>query len=70
MDVIPPSPDSLSGIRFLDLARSEAGTTCTEALAWMGADVAEVENPKGGEAGRTGFGDASAAPGLAIYSKS
>src|SRR5260370_1347548 len=24
----------------------------------MGADIAKVENPKGGEAGRTGFGDA------------
>jgi hypothetical protein len=28
------------------------GTTCTEALAWMGADIAKVENPKGDEAGR------------------
>jgi hypothetical protein len=29
-----------------------------QALAWMGADIAKLENPKGGEAGRTGFGDA------------
>ena len=29
----------------------------TEALAWMGADIAKVEPPRG-EAGRTGFGDA------------
>src|SRR6266404_3908729 len=51
MDVTPVSPGFLSGIRALDLTQFEAGTTCTEALARVG-------NPKGGEAGRTGFGDA------------
>src|ERR1700732_3128130 len=57
MDVTPVSPGLLAGIRVPDLTQFEAGTTCTEALAWMGADVAKVEPPRG-EAGRTGFGDA------------
>ena len=55
---------ALAGVKVLDLTHFEAGTSATETLAWLGADVVKVENPIGGDHGRLASTDI---PGVDSY---
>src|SRR4029450_12952330 len=44
--------DCLEGVKIVDFTQFEAGPSCTESLAWLGAEGGKIENPTNGDPGR------------------
>jgi len=45
-------PGALAGIRVVDVTNNQAGPSCGQILAWLGADVVKVEEPGKGDIAR------------------
>ena len=58
---------ALAGVKVVDLTQFEAGTSCTETLAWLGADVIKVEEPTQGDQGRRASTDQPGVDSLLLH---
>src|SRR5216684_4300822 len=45
-------PGAVAGIRVVDVTNNQAGPSCGQILAWLGADVVKVEEPGRGDVAR------------------
>src|SRR5438874_4342575 len=59
---------ALTGIRVVDLTNNQAGPSCGQMLAWLGADVIKVEEPGKGDAARDTLKDRPDADSLFFLS--
>src|SRR5499427_3433267 len=53
----PEMTKALEGIRIIDMTHNQAGPACAQILAFLGADVIKLEEPRGGDVARRNMRD-------------